>query len=54
MVLDYLTSIFKSDQPNSIEASLNAISTRVTQEMNEGLMAEFKAKEVQKALKQCT
>ncbi|KAL4606562.1 hypothetical protein ACB092_09G112200 [Castanea dentata] len=52
IILDYFEAIYKSNKPTSFEASLNAITTRVTPEMNEELIGEFKAKEVWCALKQ--
>lgn len=45
-------AIFKSDNPSNFEASLNAISSRVTSAMNEELLAVFKAEEIWQALQQ--
>ena len=50
--LEYFVSIFKSDFPSNFAESLEAISPRVTSDMNKELLAEFKAAEVWKALKQ--
>ena len=46
IVLEYFAAIFKSNFPTSFEASLSAINTRVTPEMNDELLANFKADEV--------
>ena len=51
IVLDYFVAIFKPDHQTNFEASLNAINNRVTIEMNEELLAEFKPDEVVTALK---
>ena len=45
-ILDYFETIYKSDQPTSFEASLSSITTRISLDMNEELLADFKAKEV--------
>ena len=52
IILDYFDSIYKSNQPTRFDASLNSITTRVTPDMNEALIAEFKAEEVWEALQQ--
>ena len=52
ITLDYFTKIFRSDNPSNFDASLSAISKRVTTEMNEKLLAVFKAEEVWQALQQ--
>lgn len=52
IILEYFTTIFKSDNLSSFDASLRAISNQFTAEMNEDLLAIFKAKEVQIALQQ--
>lgn len=52
IILEYFTNIFKTDNPSKFEASLGAISSRVTPDMNEELLAKFKAREVWAALKQ--
>ena len=49
IILEYFAKIYRSDNPLNFDASLCAISKRVTQEMNEELVAEFKAKEVWQA-----
>ena len=52
LILKYFAAIFKSDLPTSFEASLSAINTRVIPEMNDELLAEFKADEVARAINQ--
>lgn len=52
IILDYFAAIFKSDHPNNFEASLGAINTQVTPDMNDKLLAAFKEDEVERALKQ--
>ena len=52
IILEYFETIFKSDRPTNFEASLIAINTQVTTEMNEELLTEFNAEEVWRALKQ--
>ena len=52
IILDYFKSIFSSDQPASFDASLEAMDRRVTPEMNQALLKEFRAEEVWSALKQ--
>ena len=51
-IVEYFETIFKSDQPTNFEASLSAITSRVSPDMNEDLLAEFRAEEVWFALKQ--
>ena len=51
-ILDYFEAIYKLDQPTCFEASLSSITSRVFSDMNEDLIAEFKAEEVWYALKQ--
>ena len=51
IILDYFVAIFKSDHQTNFKASLNAINNRVTIEMNEELLAEFKPDEVVTTLK---
>ena len=51
-ILEYFANIFKSDFPSNFAESLDAISPRVTSDMNKELLAEFKAVKVWKALKQ--
>ena len=52
VIMDYFTSIYRSDQPSSFEDSLSAITNRVSTDMNAELIAEFKAEEVWNALQQ--
>ena len=52
IILEYFTKMYRSDNPSNFDASLGAITKRVTQEMNEELVAEFKAEEVWQALQQ--
>ena len=49
-ILIYFESIFKTDHPPQFGTSLGAIDQRVTRDMNESLVAEFKAEEVWRAL----
>ena len=51
-ILDCFQDIYKSNQPISFEASLKSITNRVSPDMNEELLTDFKAKEVWFALKQ--
>ena len=51
-ILEYFSTMFKIGQPVSFDASLIAIQTPVSPEMNDMLTAEFKAEEVQSALNQ--
>ena len=46
LILEYFVNIFKFDHPSSFKASLSEINTRVSPEMNDELLAEFKADEV--------
>lgn len=50
IILEYFTTIFKSDNPSNFDASLSAISNLVTLDLNEELLAVFKAKEIWQAL----
>ena len=52
IILDYFKSIFSSNQPANFDASLEAMDRRVTPEMNQALLKEFRAEEVWSALKQ--
>ena len=52
IVLEYFATIFKLDFPTSFEASLSAINICVTPEMNDELLADFKANEVTRAINQ--
>lgn len=45
-ILGYFEAIFKSDQPTNFDASLCAIHHRVSPNMNNSLLVEFKAEEV--------
>ena len=51
-ILGYFETIYKSNQPTYFEASLSSITTRVSIDMNEELLADFKAEKVWYALKQ--
>lgn len=51
-ILEYFSTMFKIGQPTSYAASLDAIHTTVSQEMNDMLITKFKAEEVQRALNQ--
>ena len=50
--MGYFENIYKSDQPTCFEASLSSITTRVSTDMNEDLIADFKVEEVWNAFKQ--
>ena len=52
VILNYFTNIYSSNHPTSFEASLGVVSQRVTPEMNEALLGEFRAEEVKIALNQ--
>ena len=52
IILEYFSSIFSSDHPSNFGASLEAVSERVTPEMNNVLLGSFKADEVWQALQQ--
>ena len=49
-ILEYFADIFKSNNPSNFDVSLNAISNRVTPDMNEELLVEFKVEVVWRAL----
>lgn len=51
-ILEYFEMNFKSAHPSNFNASLSAINQRVSSDMNESLIVEFKAEEVRRALKQ--
>ena len=51
-ILEYFANIFKSDHRSPFEASLDAIDTRVSSEMNDELLADFKADKATQAIKQ--
>lgn len=50
--IEYFSSIYSSDQPPNFEASMEAVDERVTPEMNNVLLENFKAEEVWQALQQ--
>ena len=50
--MDYFSSIFSIDHPSNFGASLEAVSEKVTPEMNNVLLESFKADEVWQALQQ--
>ena len=52
IILEYFSSIFSSDHPSCFEASLEAVGERVTPEMNDVLLGNFKADEVWHVLQQ--
>ena len=52
IILEYFSSIFSSNHPSCFEASLEAVGERVTPEMNDVLLGNFKADEVWHALQQ--
>ena len=52
IIMDYFTSIYRSNQPTSFEASISAISNKVSTDMNMKLIADFRAEEVWSVLKQ--
>ena len=52
IITDYFSFIFSLDQPSNFEASLEIMDERVTPEMNNELLKEFKAEEVWRVLKQ--
>ena len=52
IILDYFSSIFSTDHPSNFGASLEAVSERVTLEMNNVLLGSFRADEVWRALQQ--
>ena len=52
VILNYFSSIYSTDHPNSFEASLNAVDQRVTQEMNGELLRTFSEEEIRAALNQ--
>ncbi|XP_050264248.1 uncharacterized protein LOC126708501 [Quercus robur] len=52
IILTYFKEIYSSNFPVDFGASLGAVDRKVTEEMNEDLLMEFKAAEVWRALKQ--
>ena len=51
-IVEYFETIYKSDKPTNFEANLSAVITRVSLDMNEELLADFKSEKVWSALKQ--
>ena len=49
---DYFKGIFKTQFPNHFGDFLDAMETRVTDEMNQFLLTDFTAEEIQIAIKQ--
>lgn len=52
IVLNYFSSIYQSDQPSQFSPITDAIERRVTDEMNNSLLKEFRPDEVRQALHQ--
>ena len=52
IILDYFKDIYSTSFPVDCRASLGAVDRKVSDAMNEDLLSDFKAKEVQRALKQ--
>ena len=52
IVVEYFSNIFKSNGITNASAIVGAVQTMVTESMNRGLVQEFQATEVVKALKQ--
>lgn len=50
IILDYFSLIYRSEQSEFHEPSLEALSTRISPEMNALLLEDFKAEEVRTAL----
>ena len=50
--MDYFKDIYSTSFPVDFGASLGAVDRRVSDAMNEDLLSDFKAEEVQRALKQ--
>ena len=50
-ILEYFEAIYNFDQPTSFKAILSLITTQVSPNMNEELLADFKVEEVWYALK---
>lgn len=53
IILDYFEAIFTSNHPTNFKASLSAINSRVSTEMNEVLDADLKPNEIRTALGSC-
>jgi len=51
IILNYFSNIFSTDHLEDFEASLTAVNSRVSNEMNDFLLKEFKEDEVWSALK---
>ena len=52
VILEYFTEIYSTTYPTEFEASLNAVGSRVSEEMNAELLREFREEEVWRALMQ--
>ena len=52
IILDYFKDIYSTSFPVDFGASLGAVDRKVSDTMNEDLLSDFKAEEVQRALKQ--
>ena len=52
IILEYFKEIYSTSFPVDFRASLRAVDRRVSKEMNEGLLMEFREEEVWRALKQ--
>lgn len=52
IILDYFESILKLDNPSNFEASVNAITPKVTPDMNTSLITKFRTVKVWNALHQ--
>ena len=52
IILDYFKDIYSTSFPIDFSASLGAVDKKVSNAMNEDLLSDFKAEEVQRALKQ--
>lgn len=51
-ILDYFSEIYSTEHPNINEASLDAVNPRISLEMNNKLLRDFKANEIKRALNQ--
>ena len=52
VILEYFTEIYSTTYPTEFEASLNAVGSRVSEDMNAELLREFREEEVWRALMQ--
>ena len=52
VILEYFTEIYSTSYPTEFDASLNAVGSRVSEEMNVELLREFREEEVWRALMQ--